>query len=329
VFAFPSAPNSTIGFAGGDQYVYRLTLTTGGFVDYPWPLAVTRGRDALVQLVGWNVPDALAAVSIKPEGEQFAIADAQLANVARLAVEGHETFVETEPNAADRPQAIALPATITGRIEAAGDADAFAFDAKQGESLVFQLESRGLGYPLDGVLQVTDATGKSLAQVDDVGNGRDPLVAFAPPADGAYRVVVKDLNRQGSSRHVYRLRAMRADPKFDVTADAAGYTVAADKPAEITLSIDRQHGFNEEIGFAVGGLPDFVTAAPVASAAEGDTAKTVKLALASTGGEFSGPIRIVATARGASKLERTATTAIPNHTARIADLWLTATGAKK
>ena len=43
VFGFPSKPNQTIGFAGGESYVYRLTLATGPFVDYGWPLAVTRG----------------------------------------------------------------------------------------------------------------------------------------------------------------------------------------------------------------------------------------------------------------------------------------------
>jgi hypothetical protein len=80
VLAFPSAPNSTIGLAGGDPYVYRLTLTTGGFVDYAWPLAVTRARESLVQLVGWNVPESLAAVTLKAEGEQHTIADAQLGN---------------------------------------------------------------------------------------------------------------------------------------------------------------------------------------------------------------------------------------------------------
>ena len=43
LFAFPAKPDSSIRFAGGSDYVYRLTLTTGGFIDYAFPLAV--GRD--------------------------------------------------------------------------------------------------------------------------------------------------------------------------------------------------------------------------------------------------------------------------------------------
>jgi hypothetical protein len=166
-------------------------------------------------------------------------------------------------------------------------------------------------------------------KVDDVGSQRDPLITFAPPVDGAFRVVVSDLNRRGSARHVYALRAMRAEPTYDVAADARAYTVSPEKGAEITLAIDRQNGFGEEIGFTAVGLPEFVTVAQATSAATGDSAKTVKLSVTSKGGEFSGPIRITAAATGASKLQRTATAAIPNHTARIADLWLTATGEKK
>ena len=44
-FAFPFVQESTIRFAGGPAYIYRLTLTVPGpFVDYPFPLAVSRGR---------------------------------------------------------------------------------------------------------------------------------------------------------------------------------------------------------------------------------------------------------------------------------------------
>jgi hypothetical protein len=329
IFAFPANPDSSISYAGNDKFVYRLTLTTAAFVDYPWPLAVTRSRETRVELVGWNIPQSLAAVTIKPEGESFEIADPQLGNLAVVAVEPHETLVETEPNEPAAPQSIALPLTITARIERPGDVDAFAFDGKKDQPLTFRLQSRTLGYPLDAVLKVTDAEGKTLTTVDDVRNDRDPLVTFSPPADGSFRILVSDLNRSGSSRHVYRLRAVAAAPTYEVTADVHAYTVTPEKPAEITLSIDRQQSFPEAIAFAVSGLPDFVTAAPAVSATTGDGAYTVKLSLTSKGGAFSGPIRIRAEGSGPSKLARTVGAGIPDHTARIHDLWLTATGAKK
>jgi hypothetical protein len=327
VFGFPSQPNQTIGFSGGEQHLYRLTLTTASFVDYPWPLAVTQGQESPVTLIGWNIPEALATVTVQPTGETAQIADAQLANVANVRVEPHATLIEAEPNGAEAPQSITLPATVTGRIADRADTDTFTFASKASQPLSFELESRMLGYPLDAVLTITDATGKSLTRIDDAG-GRDASTLFTPPADGAYRIRVSDLNRHGSQRHVYRLRGVLATPTFEVTADANNYTVAPDKPAEITLTVDRRHGFAEEIAFSVQGLPDSVTAATVKSAAEGDSSKSVKLILTGNGTVFSGPIRIEARAAGSTQLSRPVTAAISNHTARLADLWLTAIDAK-
>jgi hypothetical protein len=324
VFGFPSAPNSTIGFAGGEKYIYRLTLTSGAFVDYPWPLAITAGRETNVELIGWNIPDALRSISIKADAPRTDIIDARLANLVALPVEPHNTLVEVEPNELATPQAIELPCTLSGRIDKPLDVDAFAFEAKKGAPLVFQLASRSLGYPLDGVLEISDLAGKPLARVDDLGNARDPLLEFAPPADGRYRLAISDLTRQGSSRHVYRLSATGAPVDFEVATDANSYVLAVGKPTEITLSITRKGGFDAPISLSATGLPDFVTAAPVQSAPTGDSAKTVKLVFTASGSSaFSGPIHILARAEGASKLEHAATAATGTGSARTGDLWLT------
>ncbi len=329
VFAFPSVPNSTIAFAGGDQYVYRLSLTTGAVVDYPWPLAATRGRETQVELCGWNITDALRTVSIKPEGPMAEIFDPQMARGVSLIVEPHNTLIEIEPNPLGAAQKVELPVTVTGRIENSGDVDAFSFEAKQGEPLAFQVESRALGYPLDAVLEVTDSTGKSLARVDDVAASRDAALVFSPPTDGMFRVAVSDLNRQGSSRHVYRLRAVKAVGDFEVTADADSYVLASDKPTDITLSVARLNGLAENIEFTVSGLPEGVTAAPAQSSAQGESAKTVKLTLSASGGAHSGPIRIIGRAAGPGQIEHAAGAALPLRGMRTSDLWLTVTGTKQ
>ncbi len=329
VFGFPSAPNSTIGFAGNDAYVYRLTLTTGGFVDYPWPLAVARGSDAQVEVCGWNLPESVKSLAVRGDGEAATLWDPQLANTTVVAIEPHATAVEIEPNDQQAPQAIELPLTISGRLESPGDVDAFAFAATKGQAISFELAGRSLGYPIDGVLEVFDEAGKSLARVDDVGASRDPVLAFAPPADGTFRVVVSDLNGQGSDRHVYRLRATLPQPEFTLSTDFHAVELVAGKPAEIAVAVERRNGFAEPIALSVTGLPQFVTLAPATSSPEGDSAKSVKLVLTTDQGPFSGPIRIVGTAAGDSQQVRTSTTAIPNHESRISDLWLTVIGEPK
>ncbi len=323
VFGFPSVPNSAIALAGRESFVYRLTLTTGPFVDYPWPLAVTRGVELRVELVGWNIPDALKTVAVKAEGETALVGGGQLAGADTLVVEPHATAIEAEPNDPAAPQPIELPVSISGRIAERRDRDVFAFQAAKGETLVFDLQSRTLGYALDGVLEVTDATGKSLVRVDDVGGSRDPRLQFAVPADGTYRVLVSDLNGAGGPRQVYLLRATRAAADYEVSADANGYVLMPGKPLEITLAITREHGFAEEIACRVAGLPESVTAAGVTSPASGEGAKTVKLKLESKNVAFSGPIRIECESTGATKRAHTVTAAIAERPARTADIWLT------
>ena len=43
LFAFPSVATGSISFAGGDKFVYRLTLTRDRFLDYVYPLAAKAG----------------------------------------------------------------------------------------------------------------------------------------------------------------------------------------------------------------------------------------------------------------------------------------------
>jgi hypothetical protein len=329
LFGFPSTPNSTIGLAGSAQYVYRLTLTTGGLIDYPWPLVLTSGRETRVELVGWNIPDPLKTVLVRPEANPAEIFDPQLSGIATIAVEPHNTIAEIEPNDASQPQPIELPVSVTGRIENRHDVDVYSFVAKKAEPLVFQVESRALGYPLDAVLEASDATGKALARVDDTDGARDAVLTFSPPEDGMFYIAISDLNRQGSSRHVYRLRATKAEGDFEVTTDAEAYQVTAGKPTEITLTIGRRNGFAEAIAFRVTGLPDLVAASAAQSAATGDNAKTVKLALNAGAGSFSGPIRVVGESTGEGKLTRTAAAVIPGRAARTSELWLTVVAAAK
>ncbi len=56
VFGFPETPTGDVQLAGNDDYVYRLTVSTGPFVNYALPLAARRGTLNHWQLSGWNMP---------------------------------------------------------------------------------------------------------------------------------------------------------------------------------------------------------------------------------------------------------------------------------
>ena len=48
-------PDSSIRFAGGEAFIYRLTLTTGGFLDHAFPLAVSKECPTQVTVIGPNI----------------------------------------------------------------------------------------------------------------------------------------------------------------------------------------------------------------------------------------------------------------------------------
>src|SRR5262245_60300532 len=103
LFAFPATPDASVRFAGGDSFLYRLTLTTAAFADHPFPLAVSKGDSGKVRLLGWNLPDT---------------AETEVASETPLVrVEPHPTVVEQKPNYRDKPQAIELPMTVSGHID--------------------------------------------------------------------------------------------------------------------------------------------------------------------------------------------------------------------
>ncbi len=333
-FAFPVTPDSSIRFTGNAEFIYRLTITTNGFVEYAHPLAMSMtggfagGPGPTVGLRGWNLPDlaeqkavAVFHTSATPPTAFAFHRDA--AGVANFQLVPHATDVDQEPNDREHAQEISLPTTITGRVAPARDADWFRFAAKKGEKLAFRVESRGLGFPLDPFLRLTDATGKTISEIDDSAGGRDAELNLDVPADGEYRLLVRDLHGHGGERFVYRLTATPVVPDFNLKVASDSFVLTPGKPLEIPVTIERNNGFAGEIEIVATGLPDGVSATPVKSLAQGDSAKSVKLTITSATGPHSSPIRIAGTVAGERPVSRAAAAAIAGLTAGTTDLWLT------
>lgn len=323
VFAFPAAPDASISLAGGEAFVYRLTVTTGGFLDAAMPLAVARPATT-VEAFGWNLPAAEKQLDLAPSADQASLElfSPHWAGSLSLPVVDTPAPCEAEPNDLAHPQTIGLPANVSGRIAADGDCDAFRVHLAKATAWRFKVESRSLGYPLDSVLKLVDASGKTLATSDDTGrNNVDAELNFTAPADGDYTLAVSDLYRHGGARYFYRLSLEPLEPDFSFGVAQHAFTLTADKPLELPVTVDRRQNFSGEIEIAVVGLPDGVTCSPVRSTAQGETAKTVKLTLAGSAA-FSGPIRVAGAATEPGSRRRFAKATLAAG-ARTSDLWLT------
>ncbi len=322
VFAFPEQPDGTIGFAGGDNYVYRLTITTGGFADHALPLAVSRAKPGKMRLVGWNLPDRDQTVPKSDDQGHWTVSSPQVANTVRVRLEPHATHDDTALGA-KFTEPFVTPFTLTGRLASREGKAGYRFAGKKGRPLTFQVEAQTLGFPLVPVLRILDATGKQLARAEPATPDRDLELSFTPPADGTYRVEVRDQYDEGSARHLFRLRAVHPEPDFALTVAADRFTVAPGKPLDIPVTVVRRNGFKDEIEVFAEGLPVGVKATVI-----GD-AKGITLRLRAEM-QTAGSFRIVGKAKGPAKLQRIATASLKEF-GETADLWVTviAGGAKK
>ncbi|MBC7855402.1 MAG: PPC domain-containing protein [Pirellulaceae bacterium] len=326
IFAFPSEPNSTIAFAGGDNYVYRLTITTGGYADHALPLAVQRGKPTDLKLHGWNLPTPAAILDV-PAGDLcdllfFQPPDA--AGLVPLLVTSHPSLVADITASRETPQECPLPCILSGRLDEPKDSDVFRFTAVKGKALSIKAESDSIGYEVDPFLRVTDDAGKVLAEAESPRRGGEPVLKFTPPADGPYRLEIADLHRRGGLRYAYRITLAPVTPDFTVTLAAGTFSIVPGKTLEIPLTIDRQNGFAAEIDFTPENLPAGITAAPLKSLPTGDTAKTAKLVLTAAADAKPGMFQLLAKSAGDVPLMRRVTYSVKQgpSTFNHGDVWL-------
>ena len=224
----------------------------------------------------------------------IAVFHPSLADTAEVRRVPFAAAVETEPNDLARPQAIASPVAAQRPDRPAGRPGRLPPLAAKGRQAAVPRRVSRLGRPLDPVLRVLDAGGKILAESDDTGrNGRDLERSFTAPADGEYRLVVRDLNGRGGPRFAYLLSVLEPRPDFALTLAADRFDLTPGKTTKITVAVQRKDGFAEPIEIVAEDLPAGVTAKPVTSKPGDASAKSVTLELSADDRACSGPFRII------------------------------------
>lgn len=325
VFGFPETPNSTIDFGGGDSFVYRLSLTSGGWARATQPLAISSSVDTDLQLIGANLSETMRFIGVPatPLKYRKGLSDwpvdrEGILSSLRLPVFKIPLVIEQIPSA-DKPlQQLPVPSSITGRLDQAKQVDRFSFQASKGTKLRFSLHSRSFGFPMDGVLRILDSEGKQLAREDDSGKNADCTLVWQPPTDGEFTLAVSDVFSAGGEWFYYRvdIEQVQSDVRLSVKSDR--FQAKLGQASDIAVNIERRDGFVQPLQLSVEGLPESVTCPTVVSEKDGTTAKEVTLKVTAASA-FRGPIRIVAKQEGQADFVRIAETADG-----FQDLWLTA-----
>ncbi|MFQ5732008.1 MAG: hypothetical protein ACE5KM_08640, partial [Planctomycetaceae bacterium] len=238
--------------------------------------------------------------------------------------------VETEPNDdAKQAQKIAVPVEVSGHFQDRGDVDYFTFAAKAKDVFYIEVFSQRLGTTADPYLRIqqikTDKKGvetvNTLQTTDDVTTNLavnvfntatdDPAYRFTAPADGTYRVVLRDryFEARGDPRLVYRLCIRKREPDFRVvvlpitpprqrnqltTTGALALRQGENLPARVLIF--RKDGFNGPVEITAVGLPKGVICKG-GVVGPGQTSTSLIFTSDEKAGIWSGLIKVVAKAK--------------------------------
>jgi hypothetical protein len=250
-----------IRFLGGQDFVYRLTVTADPHVDWVYPLGGKRGQKVQVEVAGQYLPARPVAIELPASGEEFYRHHLQISGKRSndFLMELDDLPEYLEGDAALEKVAVTIPAVLNGRIEQPGQIDSWRFAATKGAVYQFDLRAGRLGSPLDGVLLIADDKGKLLAQGERSEQHIDPQVVFKVLADGIYTVQIRDrFASRGGPAYAYRLRISPAQPDFRLTVATDGLTVLRKGKAKLRVLVERQNGFQETVSLRIDGLPNGV-----------------------------------------------------------------------
>lgn len=258
-------------YGGNPNWTYCIEASDRPFITHVHPLGVAPGSTTELHLTGYHLPGATAKLTLPadtPEGPRWVtlpLAGGQRSNPVPVVVcklpAVREAGEHPTPSTA---QPIPVPAAVSGAIAAPGEADCYAFEAKAGEKLSFEVVASRQQSPLDSVLRVLGDKGAALTENDDFRDRwlhSDSLVEnWTAPAAGRYVLEVRDVHSRGGPEFVYLLKVRRAEPHFTLEVDTDKTPLAPGTAGVIFVRVDRKEGFAGEVQIAIDGLPKGVTA---------------------------------------------------------------------
>lgn len=216
---------------------------------------------------------------------------------------------EIEPNdEASKPQAIQLPAVVSGRFDRPRDADWYEFEATENGPHAFEVYCERIAGRADPYLVVTDDKGQRITELDDFGHRikafdghlRDPSGTVNLTAKRRYRVLVQDRYRRGGAHFQYVLVVRKPRPDFYAAVihsqnpGPSGATVRRGGSTHLDVVIHRQEGFNGPVTLRAEGLPPGLHALPTTIR---DTQGVFVFWANADAPDWFGPVKLIATAK--------------------------------
>ena len=260
-------------YRGREDFVYRIELGEVPFVTSIFPLGGNASAKNKVDLTGWNLPqtriteranDRQDRADDRQASVQLLPLDEQEFNARPFAFDSlPECIAKDQIHTRKTAQRISLPTIVNGRVSQPGEWEFFQFKGKAGESIEAEVYARRLDSPLDSILTLTDASGKTLAVNDDfadessglITDQADSRIQIKLPADGLYFLRLGDTQHNGGPGYAYRLRVSPPQSDFELRITPSNLNVRAGSVVPIMVHAQRLGGFDGDIAVKLKDAP--------------------------------------------------------------------------
>ena len=255
----------------GAGHVYRLHVGSFPRPAGTLPLGGKPGDELALTFLGDASGEFTQTVKL-PADSAGKVRHGVLAEREGLAPSPNWIRVSALPTVAVRPAAtqakaplleMPVPVAFDGVLATKGDPAFVRFTARKDQNLNFEVFARRLGSPIDAVLTVFDAKGKSLGSNDDAAGHPDSATRVRIPEDGEYAVKVADQLGRGGPLFTWRVEISEVQPALTLSIpDTARYdnetrksiAVPRGNRFAVLMNINRD-AFNGELEVAFDGLP--------------------------------------------------------------------------
>ncbi|MBI3697103.1 MAG: PPC domain-containing protein [Acidobacteria bacterium] len=164
-------------------------------------------------------------------------------------------------------ESIEPPVSITG-VARYRQPERFSFEAKEGQSLVFEVRAQRFGSPVDSILRILDAKGNQVALNDDanfagVQFNKDSRISHTFKQAGRYVLEMRNLWAVTGEDFPYQLLVRPPQPGFELMLASDQPYVYPGETGTLKVTAVRRDGFDGPIKLNVTGLPAGITAEPV------------------------------------------------------------------
>jgi hypothetical protein len=266
-------------YGGHPKYTYCIEAAKRPFAQLAFPFVVERGKSAQARLIG-PFCDDLPAVQLSSAANdtpgwkdvRFETSRGTLNPLPILVSEHPQQLAPEDHHSLAKAAPLKLPCGVSGQLIHTDEAHYYAFEARKGEYYRFEIESHRRGLPLDGVLDVFDASGAKVEGAladdkqgpgDDMPYHKDPALSFKAPSDGRFVLRVADLHGRGGPTFAYYLRAEPGTADFEIKGEYYYAMVAPGTRTVWFARVNRLNGFTGPVTVEVENLPPGVTCEPV------------------------------------------------------------------